>query len=69
MQWCVETFAGEAKGKAREQGITANELLEREYQERNPDGPSGMLVLPHFAGAATPYMDIGSKGVILGLTT
>ena len=24
---------------------------------------------PHFAGAATPYMDTGSKGAILGLTT
>lgn len=32
-------------------------------------GPSGLLVLPHFAGAATPYMDTGSKGAILGLTT
>lgn len=31
--------------------------------------PSGLLVLPHFAGAATPYMDTGSKGAILGLTT
>jgi len=31
--------------------------------------PSGLLVLPHFAGAATPYMDTGSKGVIVGLTT
>lgn len=30
--------------------------------------PSGLLVLPHFAGAATPYMDIGSKGAIIGLT-
>jgi xylulokinase len=32
-----------------------------------PDKPSGIVVLPHFAGAATPYMDTGSKGVILGL--
>ena len=31
--------------------------------------PSGLLVLPHFAGAATPYMDTGSKGAALGLTT
>lgn len=30
--------------------------------------PTGMLVLPHFAGAATPYMDTGSKGVMVGLT-
>ena len=26
-------------------------------------------MLPHFAGAATPYMDTESKGVIIGLTT
>lgn len=25
-------------------------------------------MLPHFAGAATPYMDPGSKGAIVGLT-
>ncbi len=69
MQWCVETFAGEKCGQAREQGISVNELLEQEYREGHSDGPSGMLVLPHFAGAATPYMDTGSKGAVLGLTT
>lgn len=83
MQWCVETLAGEKREQAKEQGISVNELLEREYQEKyseglgghseDPggyiDGPSGMLVLPHFAGAATPYMDTGSKGAVLGLTT
>lgn len=67
MQWCVETFAGEKREIAREQGISVNELLEQEYQKKHSDGPSGMLVLPHFAGAATPYMDTGSKGAILGL--
>lgn len=30
--------------------------------------PSGILVLPHFAGAATPYMDNGSKAAMIGLT-
>lgn len=47
-----------------------------EKKLRNTDGsaeaeegkPTGLLVLPHFAGAATPYMDTGSKGAILGLT-
>lgn len=32
------------------------------------DEPTGLLLLPHFAGAATPYMDSGSKAAILGLT-
>lgn len=30
--------------------------------------PSGILVMPHFSGAATPYMDMGSKAAFLGLT-
>ncbi len=30
--------------------------------------PSSLFVLPHFAGAATPYMDHTSHGAILGLT-
>ena len=56
IQWCMETFG---KGES-------NESMERAYEK---DAPSGLLVLPHFAGAATPYMDTGSKGAILGLTT
>ena len=47
-----------------------NEYLEKVYAEaRGEETPSGLLVLPHFAGAATPYMDTGSKGAIVGLTT
>mgnify|MGYP001178036888 CR=1 FL=1 len=30
--------------------------------------PTQLYVLPHFSGAATPYMDDGSRGAILGLT-
>ena len=30
--------------------------------------PSSLLVLPHFSGAATPYMDDQSKGAFIGLT-
>ena len=32
------------------------------------DEPSGILILPHFAGAANPYMDNGSKAAMIGLT-
>ena len=56
IQWCMETFG---------RGET-NESMERAYGK---DEPTGLLVLPHFAGAATPYMDTGSRGAILGLTT
>lgn len=32
------------------------------------DKPTGILVLPHFAGAATPYMDNDSKAAFIGIT-
>ncbi len=34
----------------------------------NPNEPGEIMVLPHFAGAATPYMDECSKGAIVNLT-
>ena len=33
-----------------------------------PEAPTGLFVLPHFSGAATPYMDSESRGAVLGLT-
>jgi len=56
IQWCMETF-----GKG--------ETYDRMESLYTSDRPTDLLVLPHFAGAATPYMDIGSKGAIVGLTT
>lgn len=56
IQWAVETFDGGKTNAELEAACTG-------------DGPTGLLVLPHFAGAATPYMDTGSRGAILRLTT
>ena len=34
-----------------------------------PEGnPTGIYILPHFAGSGTPYLDFKSKGVICGLS-
>lgn len=63
IQWCVDTIAKKEKELAEKEGVSANT-----YLERQAESPTGILVLPHFAGAATPYMDTGSKGAILGLT-
>ena len=68
-QWCVDTMAKSEKEKAKQIGISVHELLEGMYQEEHGDEPGSIMVLPHFAGAATPYMDTGSKGAMLGLTT
>lgn len=68
VQWCVDNLAKKEKDYAKEQGISVNEYLEQKYLEIHGDEPSGILVLPHFAGAATPYMDSDAKGAIAGLT-
>ncbi len=39
----------------------------RELISEMPDIPSELFVLPHFAGAATPYMDDTSVGAVIGL--
>ena len=72
IQWCVDTLAKEEKALAAAAGISVHEYLEqayvREHGEEGAADPTGLLVLPHFAGAATPYMDTGSKGAMIGLT-
>ncbi len=69
LQWCAETLAKKEAELAKAQGITLNKYLEKIYSTgQEEEAPSGLLVLPHFAGAATPYMDTGSRGAILGLT-
>lgn len=67
IQWCVDTFGQKAAELAAQQGMSVNTYWEQAYRKQK-DAPSGLLVLPHFAGAATPYMDTGSRGAILGLT-
>lgn len=56
-QWFKDTF----KSHVTENPFGA---LESEM----PEEATGILVLPHFAGAATPYMDIESKAAFVGLT-
>ena len=61
LKWFRDNFA-EAEHAAAGDGVYA--LLD----SRVSAAPSGLLVLPYFAGAATPYMDNGAKAAILGLT-
>lgn len=64
VSWFVNHLAKGEQYQAKEQGKSVYDILE----EGMKDAPTGILVLPHFAGAATPYMDEGSKGAIVGLT-
>lgn len=64
VDWYINNLAGYAKAQAAEAGQDVHGLLEQGWKNR----PTGLLVLPHFAGAATPYMDPGSRGAIIGLS-
>lgn len=64
VKWFVDNLAGYAAQKAVKQGVRIYSELEDGWDNK----PTGLLVLPHFAGAATPYMDTASKGAIVGLS-
>lgn len=64
ISWTVDNLAGDARAQAAQEGRDVYSVLDAACQDK----PTGLLALPHFAGAATPYMDSGSKGAILGLT-
>ncbi|MBE6569683.1 MAG: carbohydrate kinase [Ruminococcaceae bacterium] len=59
LKWFRDNFAGKFEGA---------ENIYAELDKAIPADPTGLLILPHFAGAATPYMDNGSRAAILGLT-
>ncbi|NLY97856.1 MAG: xylulose kinase [Clostridiaceae bacterium] len=64
VRWYRDTFGQQEKEYAESIGINAYDyIMDIAYPE-----PSGMFVLPHFSGSATPYMDSESKGAILGVT-
>lgn len=65
LKWYRDKLAVLEAQAAQVQGISAYEYFNQQLTEE----PSGLLVLPHFSGAATPYMDSLSKGAIIGLTT
>jgi xylulokinase len=63
LRWFRDTLGREEMEVSRRTGVDAFELLLRDV----PDQPTGMLVLPHFEGSYTPWMDPDSTGAILGL--
>jgi len=64
LQWFRDNFTGTQKQQAEAKGQNIFAYLDTVGNE----GPTGILTLPHFAGAATPYMDANARGAILGLT-
>jgi xylulokinase len=64
LRWFRDTLCEWQMEQARGTGEDAYNLI----LEGAPPGPTGLMVLPHFAGSGTPLLDTSSRGAILGLT-
>ena len=64
LKWYRDTFASAEVAEAERSGRSAYDVILGEAVE----GPSPVLILPHFVGSGTPALDPHSKGAILGLT-
>lgn len=63
LKWYRDAFASGEKAKTRKSGENVYAILDSGAAKE----PTDILILPHFAGAGTPYMDTAAKGAILGL--
>jgi xylulokinase len=63
-RWYRDTLGGEEVRAARAAGLDPYDVM----VESIPDGPSPVMVLPHFNGSGNPSCDMGSRGAIVGLT-
>ncbi|MFO7631224.1 MAG: FGGY family carbohydrate kinase [Caldilinea sp.] len=64
LRWFRDTLGQWEMEQAAATGADAYDLLLQDA----PIGPTGILLLPHFAGSGTPMLDVQSKGAMLGLT-
>ena len=64
LRWFRDTFCQAEVQQAAQTGADAYDLI---LAGASPD-PTGLLLLPHFAGSGTPTFDTQSKGALLGLT-
>jgi xylulokinase len=63
LRWYRDNFASAELQEAERTGQDVYDLI----LEQAVEGPSSVLILPHFFGSGTPWMDPDSKGAILGL--
>jgi xylulokinase len=63
LKWYRDTYAVEERMQAEREGIDPYDVILRGL----PDGPSSVMVLPHFTVTGTPWFDTNSRGAILGL--
>jgi xylulokinase len=63
LRWYRDNFALAEQHQAQQTGQDVYDLILTQAVE----GPSPVLILPHFFGSGTPWLDTASKGAMLGL--
>lgn len=66
LAWFVDKFSG-VDTRALGLDLTPEQVLET-AAAKLPPGAEGLLALPYWAGALTPYWDHNARGVLLGIT-
>ncbi|WP_415853662.1 xylulokinase [Sinomonas sp. G460-2] len=66
LNWFVEKLSG-LDARALGLDLTPEQVLET-AAAKLPPGAEGLLVLPYWTGALTPYWDHNARGILLGLT-
>lgn len=64
LKWYRDNFAKYEKAIAEKNGGSVYSMLD----SMTKDEPTGILIMPHFTGAANPYMDSGSRAAIAGIS-
>lgn len=63
LKWYRDQLGQHARAEAERLGRSVYAYLDSIV----PPEPTGILVLPHMSGAATPYMDVEARSAIIGL--
>jgi xylulokinase len=66
ISWFVEKFSG-VNPQALGLDLSAEQILETAAAQL-PPGAEGLLALPYWTGALTPYWDSNARGTLVGLT-
>ncbi|QGQ98752.1 hypothetical protein EHS13_29675 [Paenibacillus psychroresistens] len=64
LKWYVECYGQIEAAEARRRGISVYDI----FNELAGTDPTELLVIPHFAGSGTPFMNPAAKGMIYGLS-
>jgi len=67
LRWFRDNFGSAETERASQEGIDPYDLLMEEASKVSP-GADGLILLPHFAGAASPEFNPEARGVLFGLT-